>query len=134
MELKEDYLQRTLRHNCVMFMDENDFIKKVRSLKKYCPKAYKFLMFEFMKQDIYNCKSGAKLIKELPTSEEFKSIYGTIKLIYSKYNNKIVLEDIEPSKFLIDGYRRDLDTYKGIPIRDKKDIFKVNLFFELKER
>ena len=27
------------------FRDENDFIKKSRSLKKYCPRAYKDLVF-----------------------------------------------------------------------------------------
>lgn len=106
----------------------NQFNKKLRALKKYCPQAYKYLLFEHQKE----IKDGI-YEEELPTSKEFRFIYGQIKLIYSVKNGVITMENIEPSQFLIDGYMSSLEIYKGICYRNKKDKFKIDLFISMKK-
>lgn len=117
----------------IIYIDENDFIKKYRSLKKYCPKAHKYLMFNILSKHHFDKQNG-KHIQELPASKEFKAVYGPIKLIYSCQNDVIAIENIEPSSFLLDGYRRDLETYKGVPYRNAKDKFKITLVMKRKEQ
>ena len=111
----------------VIFKNEIDFNKKLRALKKYCPKAHKYLYFDIFTKDLFEKKKGSYEI-ELPTSKEFKMIYGQIKLKYSIHNRKIILEDLEPNAFLIDGYKFELESYKGIFYRNEKDIFNNNNF------
>lgn len=116
------------------YKNENDFTKKLRSLKTYCPIAYKELIFEVKKELASSMKDG-KYERNLKTSSDFRFIYGQIKLIYSVNNGVITMENIEPSQFLLDGYMSSLDIYKGICYRDKKDKFKIDLFISMeKER
>lgn len=115
---------------CVSYLDENDFKRKKQSLRKYCPQAFKFLVFD-LRSRLENTTQGKHKIK-LPTSEEFKFVHGQIELIYSIRNNTIIFEDIKPSDFLLKGYVRELDTYNGIFIKDKTDIFKINLLRKMK--
>lgn len=104
----------------LLYIDENDFNKKLRSLKTYCPIAYKQLIF--------------KVKKELKASKEFKFVYGTIELVYRVYKGEIIMQNIEPSQFLLDGYMSSLDTYKGICYRDNKDKFKIDLIIQMKRK
>ncbi len=127
MSLTNGYLKSTER---IMFVDENDFIKKYRGLKKYCPRAYKYLIFEIMNKHNYSDKVGKYEI-ELPTDERFKMVYGQIKLIYTRTSKAIVLEDIKPSDILEDGYMYLLNTYKGVPYRNEKDKFKIDMAMNL---
>lgn len=127
MSLTNGYLKSTER---IMFVDENDFIKKYRGLKKYCPRAYKYLIFEIMNKHNYSDKAGKYEI-ELPTDERFKMVYGQIKLIYTRTSKAIVLEDIKPSDILEDGYMYLLNTYKGVPYRNEKDKFKIDMAMNL---
>lgn len=108
------------------FRDENDFIKKSRSLKKYCPRAYKDLVFNLDREELSTLPNGV-YSKELYTSKEFELVYGKIKLVYSVVNRLVIMEDIEPSQFLLDGYVYELDTYRGMPYRNKRDKFKIDL-------
>lgn len=116
----------------IIFKDENKFNKKLKSLKKYCILAAKYLFFEAIKYDLFEKEEGSYEL-ELPTSEEFKIIYGKIKLNYSVSNNKVVFEDLEPNDFFVDGYKVELESYKGIFYRNEKDIFKINLVMKMKE-
>lgn len=105
----------------------NLFNKKMRALKKYCPQAYKYLLFEHqnsMKDGIYE--------EKLPTSKEFKFVYGQITIKYEVKNGVPYYKDLEPSQFFIDGYRIDLNVYKGIYYRNNRDKFMINLFLTLK--
>ena len=34
---------------------------------------------------------------------------------------------VEPKELLLAGYKRILDTYRGIPYRDKKDLEKIKI-------
>ena len=108
------------------FRDENDFIKKSRSLKKYCPRAYKDLVFNLDREELSTLPNGV-YSKELYTSKEFELVYGKIKLVYSVVNRLVIMEDIEPSQFLLDGYVYELDTYRGMQYRNKRDKFKIDL-------
>lgn len=110
---------------------ENEFSKKLKSLKKYCPQAYKFFIFKF-KCNYLNVEDGEYLIN-LPTSKEFKFVYGQIKLIYRVKNNSIKFINLEPANFFIDGYRFDLEVYKSIYYRNAKDKFKIDLMLEMKK-
>lgn len=116
-ELKINYL----------FTDENDFRKKLRSLKTYCPFAYKDFVFNVIKKIMLNHPDGVFKV-ELKTTKDFKFIYGQIELVYSVKDNKIIMENIEPAQFLLDGYTSSLGTYKGVCFRNKKDKFKIDLF------
>lgn len=116
--------------NTFLYLDENDFNKKKRSLKKYCPIAYKELLFR-TRCEIVNTKDGT-YTRALKTSSEFKFIYGQIELVYSVKNGIVTILDIQPSQFLIDGYTSELKTYKGIFYRDKRDMFKIDLFMSMK--
>lgn len=111
--------------------NDNGFTKKLRSLKKYCPQSYKFVIFKF-KDNYLNVEDGEYSIN-LPTSMEFKFVYGQIKLIYQVTNKVIKFIDLEPSDFFIDGYRFDLEVYKSIFCRNAKDKFKIDLMLEMKK-
>lgn len=121
------------KSNSFIYIDENDFTKKLRSLKTYCPRSYKDLIFNIDKRDFHSHIDG-KYSKNLYTSDEFKFVYGQISLVYSVDGGNVVIEDLLPSQFFIDGYFNLLDTYKGIPYRNKKDKFKINLFISMKKK
>lgn len=114
------------------FIDENDFIKKYRSLRVYCPRAFKHLCFEIMNKYKYSKELGKHEI-DLPTDEKFKMVYGQIKLIYSTTEKGIILENIVPSEILLDGYTYYLDTYRGVPYRNEKDKFKIDMMIGMRD-
>ena len=112
--------------------DNNEFNKKLRALKKYCPQAYKHFLFKVNHNSNF-IKEDGDYVLDLPTSEEFRFIYGQIQLKYSIVNRIPIFKDLEPSQFFLDGYRFDLDVYKSIYYRNEKDKFKINLMFEMKK-
>lgn len=120
-----------MRTRKIIFANENDFNKKLRALKTYCMKSYKYFAFELTDED-FESKDGTYSY-DLPTSNEFRLIYGQIKLIYTIKNNEIILDNLEPKSFFMEGYSRLLETYKGIYYRDDKDKFKINLLNNLKK-
>lgn len=121
------------KSNCFNYLDENDFIKKMRSLKTYCPRAYKDLIFNIEMKNLHYLKDG-KYQKDLYTSKCFKFVYGQIQLIFTVEKGNVLIEDLLPHRFFLDGYFSLLDTYKGMPYRDKRDRFKIDLFIAIKER
>lgn len=121
-----------MRTRRISFANEIDFNKKLRALKTYCMKTYKYLVFELTDKDLFKTKNGTYSY-DLPTSNEFRLIYGQIKLIYTIKNSQIILDDLEPISFFVDGYNTLLRTYKGIAYRNDKDKFKINLLNCLKK-
>lgn len=123
------------------YLDENDFRKKERSVKKYNMLAYKKLMFEyypslregkFLGNLIEKTSETQKYILELPTDSMFAKVHGKLELHYTVYKDRkvIVLENITPEDILLEGHRSELSTYKGIMIsksHPEKDMFKINL-------
>jgi len=125
------------------YLDENDFRKKERSVRKYNMLAYKKLTFTYY-PELRKGKFLGKLVSEntkdktasyelqLPTDELFKKVHGPITLHYTVYKEKgiILLTNITPEGILDEGHRAELSTYKGVMISKKnpeKDMFKINL-------
>lgn len=123
------------------YLDENDFRKKERSVKKYNMLAYKKMMFEyypnlregkFLGNLIEKNTETQKYVLELPTDSMFAKVYGKLELHYTVYNEikVIMLENITPEDILLEGHRSELKTYKGVMIsksHPEKDMFKINL-------
>lgn len=125
------------------YLDENDFRKKERSLRKYNMLAYKKLTFSFYPELRKGNFLGAEISKnekdktisyelKLPTDELFAKVHGEIILHYTVYTEKsiILLTNITPEGILDEGHRAELSTYKGVMIsktNPEKDMFKINL-------
>jgi hypothetical protein len=131
--------------NCYVFeyLNENEFKKKERSVKKYNMLAYKKLIFEYY-PDIKDGKFLGKLVAtnsknktkdyelKLPTDDMFAKVHGDMILHYTVYDTKrvILLNTITPEEILSEGHRTELATYKGVMISKvnaEKDMFKINL-------
>lgn len=125
------------------YINENEFKKLERSLKKYNMLAYKKLYFEYypaLKEGNFlgklvstNSAQGTRTYElKLPTDIMFSKVHGDIKLHYLVYeNNKIVMLDkITPKDILSEGHQSELVTYKGVMVskeHSEKDMFKINL-------
>ena len=132
------------------YVNENEFRKKERSVRKYNMLAYKKLTFEYY-PSIREGKFLGKLVstdkKEgtstyeliLPTDSLFAKVHGDITLHYTVYEKSrvVLLANISPDSILEEGHRSELGTYKGVMIsktNKEKDMFKVNLLNALKNR
>lgn len=125
------------------YLNENEFNKLERSLKKYNMLAYKKLVFEYypeMKDGNFlgqltgiNSKDNTKSYElKLPSDELFVRVHGDVVLHYSVCENShtIILETITPESLLSEGHRQELQAYKGVMIsktNSEKDKFKVDL-------
>ncbi|MBQ7030888.1 MAG: hypothetical protein IJY87_02790 [Bacilli bacterium] len=132
------------------YVNENEFKKLERALKKYNMLAFKKLNFEFYpalrngkflgeKVDS-NKKSGIETYElKLPSDKMFTQIHGEVKLIYTVHTKEevVMLEEITPAKILLEGHMSELTTYKGIMISKanaSKDMFKIDLLNMLQDK
>ena len=125
------------------YLDENDFRKKERSVRKYNMLAYKKLTFEYYPTIRKGTFLGEKVGEDkknktesyelkLPTDALFAKVHGEMRLHYTVYldKNVILLTNITPEGILDEGHRAELSTYKGVMIsksNPEKDMFKINL-------
>ncbi len=125
------------------YINENEFKKLERSLKKYNMLAYKKLYFEYypkLKEGNFigelvstNSNQGSKTYElKLPTDIMFSKVHGDIKLIYLVYETEkiVMLDKIMPVDILSEGHQQELVTYKGVMVskeHSEKDLFKINL-------
>ena len=126
------------------YINENEFKKLERSLKKYNMLAYKKLYFEyypklktgsFLGEIVSTNKDSGTVSYELklPTDMMFTKVHGdTIKLHYIVYEKEktVMLDTITPEHILTEGHQSELVTYKGVMISKEnadKDMFKINL-------
>ena len=125
------------------YVNENEFRKLERSLKKYNMRAFKKLSFtyypmmrdgEFPGEMISQNKKAGTVTYELklPSDEMFAQVHGEVKLIYTVYKKEetVMLKEILPKDILLEGHRSELGTYKGIMIsksNSEKDKFKIDL-------
>lgn len=123
------------------YLNENEFHKLERSLKKYNMLAYKKLYFEYypkLKDGNFlgevvstNKEKGTTTYElKLPTDVMFAKVHGEIKLQYIVYKNEkiIMLNKIEPIEILSEGHQSELITYKGVMVSKQhsdKDLFKI---------
>lgn len=125
------------------YVNENEFKKLERSLKKYNMLAYKKLYFDFypsLKEGNFlgqvvavNEAQGTKTYElKLPTDIMFSKVHGDIKLHYMVYDKEkiVMLDKLTPDDILTEGHQSELVTYKGVMISKQhsdKDLFKINL-------
>lgn len=106
------------------------FDKELKSLKHYCMRSYKDLMFSIGATKIRKVKRGINKI-DIFTDSTFKAIYGQIKVVYERQGKYIYLLCIEPENLLLAGYGRLLEICRGIPITSERDRFKVEILKRL---
>lgn len=127
----------------IEYLNENEFRKKERAVKKYNMLAYKKLMFDFYpnfregKFDgvITSKNTKDKIFKydlKLPTDAMFSKVHGDIILHYTVYETQkiVMLDTIDPEEILTEGHQKELSTYKGVMVSKshaEKDMFKINL-------
>lgn len=125
------------------YVNENEFRKLERSIKKYNMLAYKKLYFEYypaLKEGNFlgkvistNEEKGMYTYElKLPTDAMFSKVHGDIKLYYIVYKNEniVMLDKFEPIDILSEGHASELVTYKGVMVSKEhaeKDMFKINL-------
>ena len=132
------------------YINENEFKKLERALKKYNMLAYKKLNFEYYPAlrngkfvgslTSQNKKAGTETYElKLPSDAMFSQVHGDVKLIYTVYvkEQTIMLNTITPSDILLEGHKSELTTYKGIMISKanaSKDMFKIDLLNRLQDK
>lgn len=131
------------RSYIIEYLDENEFTKRERALKRYNMIAFKKLAFDYSPK----LKEGHFLGKvvghddeihatnyelSLPTDELFVKVHGEIILHYCVYDdtNVIMFKTITPDTILDEGHRSELKTYKGVVLSNEnaaRDKFKIDL-------
>lgn len=125
------------------YVNENEFKKLERSLKKYNMLAYKKLYFDYypaLREGNFlgelistNKKNNTSTYElKLPTDAMFSKVHGSIRLYYVVYEEikTIMLDRLEPNDILSEGHQSELVTYKGVMVSKEhsdKDMFKINL-------
>ncbi|MBR7042460.1 MAG: hypothetical protein IKI04_03055 [Bacilli bacterium] len=125
------------------YVNENEFRKKERAVKKYNMLAYKKLLFDYY-PSLREGKFLGVLVSTnekdhiekyeltLPTDKTFTMVHGNITLHYSVYldSNTVMLETLTPEDILTEGHQKELTTYKGVMVSKSHkdlDMFKINL-------
>ena len=127
----------------VEYLNENEFKKKERSLKKYNMLAFKELVFKCVPElrngnlqgEIVSKNSKEGIVKykyKLPTDHLFSKVHGDIYVHYTLYENQklIMLDTITPEELLSEGHQKELTAYKGVMLSKshaERDMFKINL-------
>ena len=149
-DLKVKKEQKSSSKFLIDYFNETDFRKAERYLKKYNMEAYKKLLFDFYPRfrkgeflgdllSVDKKKGIEKYELNLPTNNLFFKVYGKVKLIYKvyKFQNVIVLNELEPKEILMNGDKRNLILYKGVMISKKdaqKEMFKIDLLSRLEDK
>ena len=132
------------------YINENEYKKLERALKKYNMLAFKKLNFEYY-PSLRNGKFLGELISKnkkdhtetyelkLPSDHMFQQVHGdvTLKYIVYKEQNIVMLDTITPTEILLEGHMAELTTYKGVMISKanaSKDMFKIDLLNMLQDK
>ena len=132
------------------YIDENEFRKLERALKKYNMLAFKKLNFEYYpalrngkfvgEMISQNKKNGTETYElKLPSDKMFAQVHGEVKLTYTVYKKEeiVMLDSISPKDILLEGHMSELSTYKGVMISKanaSKDKFKIDLLNMLQDK
>lgn len=127
----------------IEYINENEFRKKERAIKKYNMLAYKKLLFNYYPAlregnflGVLISSNEKDMIDKyeltLPTDQTFTKVHGHITLHYTVYLNQktVVLETLTPEDILTEGHQKELTTYKGVMVSKSHkdlDMFKINL-------
>lgn len=113
-------------------LDEIEYKKQERVLKKYFTKSYKYLIFDFFLNKAQTLPKGKHTIN-LRASKLFTKVYGKLELHLNVTDKAIILENITPTDIITECHKKELETYKGVPIRDKKDIQKIKIILAMED-
>jgi hypothetical protein len=134
------------------YLDENNFKKLERSLKKYNMVAYKKLMFDFYPKlrsgefigelvsiNINKYEHTETYDLKLPADSLFVKVYGEVELNYTvdKECNIVMLNNLEPKDILLYAHMSELIPYKGIMISKanaQKEMLKIDILCRLERR
>lgn len=132
------------------YIDENEYRKLERALKKYNTLAFKKLNFEYYpslrngkfvgEMISQNKKAGTETYElKLPSDKMFAQVHGEVKLVYTVYKKEeiVMLDSISPKDILLEGHMSELTTYKGVMISKanaSKDKFKIDLLNMLQDK
>ena len=132
------------------YINENEYKKLERALKKYNMLAYKKLNFEYYPELRKGNFVGELISKnkkdktetyelKLPSDSMFKQVHGDVTLKYVVYleQNVVMLDTITPTDILLEGHMAELTTYKGVMISKanaSKDMFKIDMLNMLQSR
>ena len=116
----------------IIYLDENKFNKQMKSLRLYFMGQYKYLTFDFFKNGILKKENGMH-IEYLKADKTFEKVYGKLELHYEVQDKAIILYKLEPEKFLKEGHKRILNTYKGVPYYQEIDKKKIELILRLED-
>lgn len=129
------------------YINENEYKKLERALKKYNMLAFKKLNFDY-----YPGLRSGKFVGEkvssnkkentdtyelkLPSDHMFSQVHGDVTLKYIVYKNEnvVMLDTITPTEILLEGHMAELATYKGVMISKanaSKDMFKIDLIYQM---
>jgi len=123
------------------YINENEYKKLERALKKYNMLAFKKLNFDyypalrtgkFVGELIESSKETDTYELKLPSDHMFSAVHGDVALKYIVYKeqNIVMLDTITPTDILLEGHMAELTTYKGVMISKanaSKDMFKIDL-------
>ena len=125
------------------YINENEFRKKERAIKKYNMLAYKKLLFDYYPslregnfQGVLVSTNEKDQVDKyeliLPTDKTFSKVHGNITLHYAVYKEPrtVILETLTPEDILTEGHQKELTTYKGVMVsksHKELDMFKINL-------
>ena len=125
------------------YINENEFKKKEREIKKYNMLAYKKLLFDYYPSlrdgnfqgvlvSTNEKERTEKYELTLPTDKTFIKVHGNITLHYTVYleQKTVILETLTPEDILTEGHQKELTTYKGVMVsksHKELDMFKINL-------
>ena len=115
-----------------IFKNENEMRKLYRSLAIYNKNAYYQLVVpERFRELEWELIEDNKHKAYLQTDILFEKVYGKCYVVAEIRDNNYRIIDIQPKGLLLDGYRRILQTYRGIPYRDKEDLDKLKVMEKL---
>jgi len=134
-----------MKNNYIIdYVNENEFRKKERAIKKYNMLAYKKLLFDYYPSlregnflgVLVSSNQDEHIYKyelTLPTDKTFVKVHGNITLHYAVYMDQktVMLETLTPEDILTEGHQKELTTYKGVMVSKSHrdlDMFKINLF------
>lgn len=118
--------EKLLKKN-VVILDEITYKKKLRGLRQYFMKSYKYLTFEIMPNLIEIGKKDGIYSVDIPTDYFFEKCYGKLQLLFSVKNDVVIIEDLVPHDILMQCHMKLLPLYHGTPYYQEKDLVKLKV-------
>ena len=117
----------------ISYINENEFNKGIKALKKYNKIAYKDFIFcklpKLRAGELIGIKDGNFYKCQLNSDALFEFVHGSVYVTYLVDGNNLTLTGIEPSRFLTEGHKIEAKIYKGVPILGPQDKFKIDYYF-----